>query len=111
MLERVTGFDWDEGNRATCQKHGLSAADIEGLFERAVMVLADAARSHAEECFRAIGTTATGRYVFLMFTIRERAGERLIRPIIKEVSKNDSSSCPCLTHCCPVYFCGRSAWH
>ena len=29
---RVSGFDWDEGNRAKCQKHGLTVAHIEALF-------------------------------------------------------------------------------
>jgi hypothetical protein len=26
-------FDWDEGNREKCQKHGLSVRDIESLFQ------------------------------------------------------------------------------
>src|SRR5271170_2071366 len=35
------GFDWDEGNRAKCQKHGVSVAEIEGLFRRPVVILPD----------------------------------------------------------------------
>ena len=25
----VAGFDWDAGNRAKCQKHGVSVAEVE----------------------------------------------------------------------------------
>jgi len=41
----------------------------------------DPAHSQAEERFQAIGKAAAGRSVFLIFTIRERDGARLIRPI------------------------------
>lgn len=29
---KVAGFDWDLGNRAKCAKHGVTVAEIEGLF-------------------------------------------------------------------------------
>jgi uncharacterized DUF497 family protein len=32
MTLHVNGFDWDQGNRAKCEKHGLSVATIEDLF-------------------------------------------------------------------------------
>ena len=32
------GFDWDGGARDKRQKHGVSIAEIEGLFERVVLV-------------------------------------------------------------------------
>ena len=36
MMElRVSGFDWDEGNRGKCEKHGVAIAEIEALFVRA----------------------------------------------------------------------------
>ncbi len=35
------GFDWDSGNRDKCQKHGVSIAEIEGLFAKPVLVLPD----------------------------------------------------------------------
>ena len=81
MTERISGFDWDEGNRTKCQKHGLSIAEIEAVFERTVLVVPDKAHSHSEERIRAIGRTEMGRYIFLVFTVRERDGERVIRPI------------------------------
>jgi len=77
----VAGFDWDEGNRAKCQKHGVSVAEVEGLFSRALLIIPDASHSHAEERLWAIGKTASGRSVFMVFTIRVRAGKRVIRPV------------------------------
>jgi len=81
MTVRISGFDWDEGNRTKCQKHGVSIAEIEALFERTVLVLPDEAHSHSEERVRAIGRTEGGRFIFLVFTMRESDGERLVRPI------------------------------
>ncbi len=59
----------------------MSPAEIERLFDRPVLIVPDEAHSRGEERLRAIGKTARGRSVFLVFTIRERDGERLIRPI------------------------------
>lgn len=81
MLVGVAGFDWDAGNRAKCQKHGVSVAEVEGLFSRPLLIIPDAAHSQGEERLWAIGKTASGRYVFLVFTIRVRAGKRAIRPV------------------------------
>ena len=77
----VGGFDWDAGNRAKCEKHGVSAAEVEGLFSSPLLLIPDASHSQSEERLRAIGKTASGRSVFLVFTIRVRAGKRLIRPV------------------------------
>ena len=77
----VGGFDWDAGNRAKCEKHGASVAEVEGLFSSPLLLIPDASHSQSEERLRAIGKTASGRSVFLVFTIRVRAGKRLIRPV------------------------------
>jgi hypothetical protein len=76
-----SGFDWDRGNRAKCQKHGVSVAAIESLFAGSVAVLPDAAHSRKEHRYRAIGWTDEGRAVFVVFTLRRRGGDVLIRPI------------------------------
>jgi len=81
MILQADGFDWDRGNRAKCEKHGLSTADIEGLFERPLAILPDAAHSQLEKRFRAIGRTDKGRSVFIVFTLRREGDEVLIRPI------------------------------
>ena len=81
MADRVAGFDWDRGNRAKCQKHGVSIAEIETLFEGAPMVRWDRAHSGAEARHLAIGRGASGRWIFLAFTYRSRGGATYIRPI------------------------------
>ena len=83
MILHATGFDWDRGNRAKCEKHGLSVAVIEGLFARPLAILPDAAHSQRENRFRAIGRTEKERGVFIIFTLRRKgkSEDLLIRPI------------------------------
>jgi hypothetical protein len=78
---QAIGFDWDKGNRAKCEKHGLSVSAIESLFARPIAILPDAAHSQSERRFRAIGRTDKGRGVFIVFTLRHEGEEVLIRPI------------------------------
>lgn len=51
------------------------------MFEKPVMVLPDKTHSQTEIRSKAVGKTAAGRYVFLVFTIREKKGGGYIRPI------------------------------
>jgi uncharacterized DUF497 family protein len=81
MLSAVAGFDWDDGNRAKCQRHGVTLIEIEKLFSKPITVLPDSEHSRTEERFKAIGTGSRGRYVFLTFTLRHRGDAVLIRPI------------------------------
>jgi uncharacterized DUF497 family protein len=78
---KVRGFDWDHANRPKCEKHGVSLADIEAIFEQPLAIFPDAAHSEYEERFIGIGTNAVGRKILLVFTLREYEGDRLIRPI------------------------------
>ncbi len=78
---RVAGFEWDEGNRSKCQKHGVSTAAVESLFHRPIAVLPDPLHSKSEERFKAIGKTDKGRGTFVVFTLRTRRGKTIIRPI------------------------------
>lgn len=75
------GFDWDSGNPKKCQNHGVSIAEIESLFDRPVVILPDKENAQGERRFRAIGTTAKKRNVFVVFTERGRGNGVLIRPI------------------------------
>jgi uncharacterized DUF497 family protein len=80
-MNTVAGFEWDSGNWQKCQKHGVSIEAIEKLFTRAVAILPDEAHSQSEARFRAIGWTEQGRAVFVVFTLRTRGEETLIRPL------------------------------
>ena|ERR1700728_277375 len=81
MILQFHGFDWDRGNRAKCQKHGLSIELIEGLFARPLAIVPSAPGSREEHRFCAVGQTGNGRRVFLVFTLRRRGDKQLIRPI------------------------------
>ena len=77
----ISGFDWDKGNWPKCGKHGVTREEIEGLFELLPWIFPDEKHSEKERRFLAIGISHSGRYVFVAFTLRERNGKRLIRPI------------------------------
>lgn len=76
---KISGFEWDTGNREKCRKHGVSLAEVEELFAVEPMVFADP--SVAEARMRAVGQISSGRYVFVAFTLRRAAGRLLLRPI------------------------------
>ncbi len=77
----MAGFEWDRGNRAKCLKHGVSVEEIESLFLQRIMILPDQTHSMTETRLKAIGKTAVGRHIFLVFTIRENKSKKYIRPI------------------------------
>jgi hypothetical protein len=81
MTRTDDGFDWDTGNRAKCQKHGVSIPEIEAVFENDPLVAPDLKHSHAEDRLIAVGRTHAGRYVYVAFTLRTRDRQRLIRPV------------------------------
>jgi hypothetical protein len=78
---RVSGFDWDDGNRTKCQKHGVSVAEIETLFGQSPRIAPDPRHSADEDRLIAVGRTSTGRPVFVAFTMRTKNERRLIRPV------------------------------
>jgi uncharacterized protein len=80
MNPQVQGFDLDDGNRAKCQKHGVSIAEIEALFMNAPRIAPDPKHSDDEDRMIAVGRTNAGRPVFVAFTIRTK-NRRLIRPV------------------------------
>jgi uncharacterized DUF497 family protein len=76
-----SGFDWDDGNRKKCEKHGLSIYSIESLFERPVAIFPAPEHSSQEDRFVAIGKTDDGRSVLIAFTLRKSDEGMLLRPI------------------------------
>jgi len=77
----VSGFDWDSGNRAKCQKHGVSIAEIEALFVNGPRIAPDAKHSREEDHMIAVGRTPAGRPIFVAFTLRTKQGHHYIRPV------------------------------
>lgn len=70
-------FDWDDGNSAKCEKHGLTRDGIEAFFRAEPRVAPDPMHSDVEQRFIAVGHMPDGRPAFVAFCWR---GEK-IRPI------------------------------
>lgn len=76
---KIAGFDWDKGNWPKCGKHGVSRAEIEEVFTGAPAVETDPFPEEVR--MRAIGKSAAGRYVFVVFMLRKIDGQMKLRPI------------------------------
>ena len=89
ILEKVTGFDWDDGNSRKNDRHDVSMAEAEQVFFNApVLVLPDPAHSQAEPRYHALGKTIDGRRLHVTFTLRN--GGKLIRVIsARDMSKKE----------------------
>jgi hypothetical protein len=74
------GIDWDEGNYAKCQKHGVTIAEIEHVLLHSDTVIIPVEGS-GESRFVAIGLTPKGRFAFVVFTSRKRGSRLVTRPI------------------------------
>ena len=62
MKLQFAGFEWDDGNRGHCQKHGLSQTEIEGFFQQDNLLVApDLLHAEREERYLAIGRARTGK--------------------------------------------------
>lgn len=90
-----TLFQWDDGNSAKCQKHGVTLAEIEAMLTGTTRRIApDVAHSAEEQRFLAVGRTPTGRPIFVVFTLRGA----FIRPLsarymhAKEAQRYEESS-------------------
>jgi uncharacterized DUF497 family protein len=76
-----SGFNWDDGNREKCGKHGVSTETIESLFRQPVAIAPDPLHSGYEERFKAIGRSKEGRFVMVVFTMRSVDGGVQVRPV------------------------------
>lgn len=80
-MKNITGFDWDEGNKTKCQKHGVSLSELESAFYGRLHIFPDPKHSQTEERYIAFGTTDEMRHVFTVFTLRYIGEKTYIRPI------------------------------
>ena len=77
-----SGFEWDDGDRQKCQKHGVPISEVEYVLAHAeTLVMQDTKNKQAEARFLAIGRTEKGRYTFVVFTPRQSGRAALLRPI------------------------------
>lgn len=79
-LERITGFDWDDGNARKNDKHGVGQAQAEEIFfNQPLLMLDDLLHREQEAWYHALGKTLDGRLLHVTFTLR--GGGTLIRVI------------------------------
>lgn len=77
---QIDSIQWDDGNRTKCQQHGVTLAEIEALFgSDALRVFPDP--YPGEHRLRGVGRTEAGRYIFIVWTVRETDYGRWLRPI------------------------------
>jgi uncharacterized protein len=70
-LEKITGFDWDDGNSHKNLKHSVSTAESEQVFfNMPLLLLEDVKHSQSESRFHALGKTDEGRLLHITFTLR-----------------------------------------
>ncbi|MGA2296294.1 MAG: BrnT family toxin [FCB group bacterium] len=73
LIFDCTGFDWDESNfLKNWKKHKVSQAECEEIFfNENFLVKDDEIHSIEEKRYYALGSTAEGRELFTVFTVRE----------------------------------------
>lgn len=81
MKSGVAGFDWDDGNWPKCGKHGVAKTEIEQALQDGPLILADRNPQTEETRFNAVGKNEHGRYIFIVFTLRNKDDQIFIRPI------------------------------
>jgi uncharacterized DUF497 family protein len=57
-IDEPDGFDWDDGNRQKCQKHGVSVSEIDEFFSGSPRVVPSESHSEVEERYIAVGSLA-----------------------------------------------------
>ncbi|MDB4912649.1 MAG: hypothetical protein JWM95_293 [Gemmatimonadetes bacterium] len=72
LLALATGFDWDDGNAPkVVGRHGVEPGECEQAFFQVPFIISyDAAHSGREHRWQALGQTAAGRRLLLVFTLR-----------------------------------------
>jgi uncharacterized protein len=72
-LAACTGFEWDAGNiEKNWERHQVSAAECEQVFfQRPALIAPDPRHSQDEPRYAALGRTAGGRRLSIVFTIRD----------------------------------------
>jgi uncharacterized DUF497 family protein len=73
-LEKCTGFRWDKGNiEKNWLRHGVNPSECEQIFFNLPLITYnDIKHSEQENRYYALGKTDTNRFLFIVFTIREK---------------------------------------
>ena len=74
-FHRIIGFQWDAGNAHKNQeKHGVTQTEAEEIFfNQPLLVSGDEKHSGEELRYLALGVTASGGFLSVVFTLRKSA--------------------------------------
>jgi hypothetical protein len=80
-FHQIAGFQWDAGNTyKSHEKHGVTQGEAEEIFfNQPLLVTGDEKHSETERRYLALGVTAIGEFLSVIFTLRKNA--TLIRVI------------------------------
>jgi uncharacterized DUF497 family protein len=76
VLDGVKGFDWDLHNVGHVAQHGVNPIEVEETVERPHAIIPAKAVA-GEKRWTLFGTSAAGRYLVVVFTIRDKR----LRPV------------------------------
>ena len=91
-------YEWDGGNFAKCQSHGVTIAEIEYVLDGDPFIGPDYEHSGLEDRNFAVGFNRSGRPIFVVFTMRMSGEREMVRPLSarymhrKEVSRYEKDS-------------------
>ncbi len=88
IVEKCEGFEWDVGNsNKNWHLHGATDGECEDVFFNLPLIIAsDNSHSKAESRFFALGRTDANRWLFIVFTVRNK----LIRVIsARDMTKSE----------------------
>ena len=71
MLDKIEGFDWDGSNVGHILRHAVTPFEIEEVVSRTHIII-PANAVHRENRWKRFGRTASGRYLAVVFTVRQR---------------------------------------
>jgi uncharacterized DUF497 family protein len=73
-IAECVGFQWDKGNLLKIwERHGVAPLECEEVFfNEPLMAMADEKHSTQEDRYYALGSTDSGRLLFISFTIRAK---------------------------------------
>jgi uncharacterized protein len=97
LISQIKTFEWDNGNKAKCEKHGVSIQEIEALFDEVLYITKDEYHSIVEERFIGIGKI-NNRFIFVVFTLRQPVEHLVIRVLsacymhLKEVTRYEQKN-------------------
>ena len=88
LLQTVSGFEWDDHNTVKNRdKHQVQPSECEELFfNQPLIIKEDTEHSENELRFHAMGMTASGRNLLIVFTIR---GTRIRVISARDISKKE----------------------